>query len=70
MFKIGEKVKLVRHDYYPGLVGSQGVIGSSGREDPHDARPAPGTGKNETVYRIIFGSRVLHDIPESWLQHS
>ncbi len=69
MFKAGEKVRLVRHDYFPALVGMVGIVGRSGREDPRGVEPVLASGgKNETVYQVISGTRILHDIPEAWLQ--
>ena len=65
MFSSGERVRLVRHDQYPELVGLQGIVSCSGRQDR-----GPVGGQGEVVYEVVSEIRTLHDVPEAWLEHS
>ena len=68
MFEIGNRVRLVRHDQYPQLVGLRGTVAyrgdladkASGIGDP--ASPL------ELLYRVVSENRTLYDVPASWLK--
>ena len=73
MFQAGDTVRFLRHDYFPQVVGLVGSIVGSGREDlrggGRSAADAPDAGVPEgAVYRVMTGTRMLHDIPEAWLE--
>jgi hypothetical protein len=63
MFQIGAKVKLVRHDQYPQLIGLKGVVAAS--DDLPEGVPPPIAG--ESLYQVHANYRTLYAIPESWL---
>lgn len=65
MFNKGDRVRFVRHDQYPTLVGLVGLISGMGREDPG---PTAASATGGAVYQVITESRTLHDIPEAWLE--
>lgn len=75
MFQAGDTVRFLRHDYFPQVVGLVGSIVGSGREDirgavrsPADVSQAGAGVPEDTVYRVVTQTRMLHDIPEAWLE--
>lgn len=71
MFKIDAKVRLVRHDQYPSLVGLEGIVTERG---PRTGGlfalidQAPADAGAEMVYTVSCPARVLYEVLETWLQ--
>lgn len=70
MFNVGDRVRLIRHDQYPGLVGLEGRVRRSGMEDASRSASRTAAGVSGAFYQVVCATRTLHDIPELWLRHS